>query len=159
MSARLSPLLRLLARAPVWLYRCGWGRLLDRRFLLLIHVGRKSGLRRETVLEIVDYREQGPEAVVVSGFGRDADWLRNIEARPEAEEVVIGRSRFAASHCILAADEAVRVLADYERRNRFVAPLVRFVLSRLLGWPYHGTDPERRRLAAQLPFVAFRPRS
>ncbi|MGE0257206.1 MAG: nitroreductase family deazaflavin-dependent oxidoreductase [Alphaproteobacteria bacterium] len=159
MSARLAPFRRLLLRAPASLYRRGWGCLLGRRFLLLIHAGRRTGLRRETVLEIVEYREQGPEAVVVSGFGRDADWLRNIEARPDAEEVMIGRSRFAASHRVLAADEAVRVVAGYERRNRFVAPVVRFVLSRLLGWPYHGTESERRLLAAQLPLVAFRPRT
>jgi deazaflavin-dependent oxidoreductase (nitroreductase family) len=158
MSARVSILLRRLLRAPALLYRCGWGRLLGRRFLLLIHVGRRSGSRRETVLEIVDYREPGPEVVVVSAFGRDADWLRNIEARPDAEEVMVGRSRFAASHRILASDEAVRVVATYERRNRLIAPVVRLVLSRLLGWPYHGSDAERRRLAAQLPFVAFRPR-
>lgn len=159
MSARLPFLRRRLLRAPVLLYRCGWGRLLGRRFLLLIHVGRRSGLRRETVLEVMDYRETGPEAVVMSGFGRDTDWLRNIEAHPDAEEVVIGRSRFAASHRILAADEAVRVVADYERRNRLFAPVVRFALSRLLGWTYRGSETERRRLAAELPLVAFRPRS
>jgi deazaflavin-dependent oxidoreductase (nitroreductase family) len=159
MSAHLSPLWRRLLRIPVLLYRRGWGELLGRRFLLLIHRGRRSGLRRETVLEIVDYREKGPEAVVVSGFGRDADWLRNIEAHPEAVEVVIGRRRFAASHRILAADEAGRVVAEYERRSRLVAPVVRLVLSRLLGWPYRGNEADRRRLAAQLPLVAFRPRS
>jgi deazaflavin-dependent oxidoreductase (nitroreductase family) len=159
MSARLSPGWRRLFRAPAFLYRHGWGWLLGRRFLLLIHVGRRSGLRRETVLEIVDYRESGPEAVVVSGLGRNADWLRNIEARPDAQEVMIGRSRFAASHRLLGTDEAVRVVAGYERRNRLIAPVVRSVLSRLLGWPYRGSDAERRRLAAQLPLVAFRPRA
>ncbi len=49
----------------------------------------------------------------------------------------------------------VRILADYERRNRLAAPVIRLVLSRLLGWSYDGT-PAARRLAVQaLPLVAF----
>ena len=53
--------------------------------------------------------------------------------------------------------DAVEVLLRYERRNRVVAPLVRGVLSRLLGWRYTGTDGDRRRAVAQLPLVAFTP--
>jgi hypothetical protein len=49
------------------------------------------------------------------------------------------------------------VLADYERRNRWIAPLVRWVLSRLVGWRYDGSDDAHRRLAGQLPLVAFQP--
>ena len=52
--------------------------MLGHRFLLLIHVGRRTGLRRHTVLEVMEYRREGPEAVVMSAFGRNADWLRNI---------------------------------------------------------------------------------
>ncbi len=50
------------------------------------------------------------------------------------------------------------VVARYERRNRLIAPIIRSVPSRLLGWRYQGSDDERRRLFAQLPLVAFRPR-
>jgi deazaflavin-dependent oxidoreductase (nitroreductase family) len=84
----------LLFRLPVYLYRwkCGW--LLGHRLLLLIHVGRHTGLRRHTVLEVVEYREEGPEAVVMSAFGPSADCLRNIEATPNPE-VVIGSKRLS----------------------------------------------------------------
>lgn len=44
-------------------------------------------------------------------------------------------------------------------RNRWLAPVVRLVLSRLLGWPCSGADGERRWLVAQLPLIAFRPMS
>ncbi len=70
--------------------------------MLLIHIGRRSGLRRETVLEVMEYRPTGPEIVVMSGFGRDSDWLRNIETGT-GEEVVIGRDHFGATHRILDA--------------------------------------------------------
>lgn len=123
--------------------------------MLLIQTGRRSGLRRETVLEIMEYRNQGPEAVVMSAFGPHADWLRNIEANP-FPEVVIGRERFVAVYRVLGEQEAMVVVIGYERRNWLVTPIVRSVLSRLLGWRYRGSEADRRRLVAQLPLVAFR---
>ncbi len=79
MTMALSPFWRRAFRLPIHLYHWGGGGLLGRRFMLLIHIGRRSGLRRETVLEVMEYRPTGPEIVVMSGFGRDSDWLRNIE--------------------------------------------------------------------------------
>jgi deazaflavin-dependent oxidoreductase (nitroreductase family) len=154
---RPSPVLRRLLRAPAALYRarCGW--LLGHRFLLLIHRGRRSGRRHRTVLEIIAYRADGPECVVMSGFGPDAQWLRNIAADP-APEIVVGTTRFTAAWRRLDTPEAVAALAGYEHRHRLLAPLVRRVLSRLLGWRYDGSDAARRRAVAALPLVAFRPR-
>jgi deazaflavin-dependent oxidoreductase (nitroreductase family) len=153
-ASRPNEVLRRLFWAPVYLYRwkCGW--LVGHRFLLLIHVGRRTGLRRYTVLEVMEYRKEGPEAVVMSAFGRNADWLRNIEATPCAE-VVIGSQHFVAAHRFLDEEEAMRVLIGYERRNWVIAPIIRAVLSRLLGWRYDGSTRARRRLVAQLPLIAF----
>ena len=150
--------LRRVFRAPVYLYRwkCGW--LLGYRFLLLTHIGRRTGLRRHTVLEVMQYREQGPEAVVLSAFGRNPDWLRNIEKTPDPE-VVIGSRCFVAAHRFLCEEEAVSVISDYEQRNRLIRPIIRLVLSRLLGWRYDGSPDDRRRLVTQLPVIAFYPRS
>jgi deazaflavin-dependent oxidoreductase (nitroreductase family) len=156
---RLNAVLRRLFRAPVCLYRWNLGWLLGQRFLLLIHIGRRTGLRRNTVLEVMEvmeYRKEGPEAVVMSAFGRNADWLRNIEATP-APEVVIGSQHFVVAHRFLDEEEAIRVITGYERRNWFIAPIIRAILSRLLGWRYDGSEGARRRLAAQLPLITFRP--
>ena len=147
--------LRWLLQAPVYLYRWRLGWLLGHRFLLLIHIGRRSGRRYSTVLEILEYRPKGPEMVVISAFGPNANWLRNIAANPNPE-VVIGSRHFIAAYRFLDQDEAARVLAGYERRNRFAMPIIRAVLKRLLGWHYDGSDEHRRRVAAQLLFVAFR---
>jgi deazaflavin-dependent oxidoreductase (nitroreductase family) len=152
---RPGPLLRLLFAAPVWLYRCGLGRLLGRRFILLTHVGRRTGRPRRTVLEVMEYRSSGPEFVVMCAFGRKAGWLRNIDATANAE-IMIGPDRFTVVHRVLDADEAVSVIAGYERRARFMAPVVRAVLRRLVGWRYDGSDAARHRLARQLPLIGFR---
>ncbi len=145
-------------RVPVYLYRWRLGWLFGKRLLLLTHIGRRSGLRRQTVLEVVEYRKEGPEAVVANGFGRDSDWLRNIEARP-GEEVTVGSQHFVASHRFLGEEEAMTVIQGYERRNRFIAPIVRRGFSWLLGWQYRGGESDRRRLVRQVPLLAFRPRS
>ncbi|HKW92211.1 MAG TPA: nitroreductase family deazaflavin-dependent oxidoreductase [Methylomirabilota bacterium] len=147
-----------LLRAPVYLYRWRLGWLLGHRCLLLTHIGRRSGLRRHTVLEVVEYRRDGPEVVVAAGFGPDSDWVRNIEANSSAEEVTVGSQRFVASHRFLREEEAVRVIESYEQRNRLIAPIVRRGFSWLLGWRYRGGASDRRRLVRQLPLIAFRPR-
>ncbi len=145
-------------RAPVYLYRWRLGWLFGRRCLLLTHTGRRTGLRRQTVLEVVDYRKEGPEVVVVNGFGPNSDWVRNIEAKPD-EEVTVGSQHFAASHRFLGEEEATEVMKDYEHRNWFIAPIIRLGLSWLLGWQYHGSDKDRRELVRRIPLIAFGPRA
>jgi deazaflavin-dependent oxidoreductase (nitroreductase family) len=121
-------------------WKCGW--LLGCRFLLLIYVGRRTGLRRYTVLEVVEYRKEGPEAVVMSAFGPAADWLRNVETTPNLE-VVIGSQRFIAAYRVLDEQEAGRVITGYEQRNWLIAPIIRLVLRHLLGWRYNGAPGNR----------------
>ena len=125
---------------------------------MVTHVGRRTGQRRYTVLEVMEYRKVGPEMIVMSAFGRNADWFRNIEAGPDPE-VAVGSRRFTARWRLLGKEEAIKVVAGYEGRNRFAAPIVRAVLSRLLGWRYDGSESGRSRLAEQLPLVAFRPKT
>jgi deazaflavin-dependent oxidoreductase (nitroreductase family) len=149
--------LRRLLRAPTWLFRAGLGPVFGSRFLMLTHVGRRSGRTYRTVVEVVG-RLPGGGFVVMAGFGARTDWLRNALAGG-AREVAVGRHRFAPEIRQLGQDEAAAVLAEYERRNRLAAPVVRAVLSRLVGWRYTGTDDERRRLVAALPLVALSPRT
>jgi hypothetical protein len=69
-----------------------------------------------------------------------------------------GRRRFQPVCRVLDEREAEAVLADYQRRNRWLAPVVRRVLSWLVGWRYDGGDDARRRLVHELPLVELRPR-
>ncbi len=124
--------------------------------MMLTHVGRRSGREYHTVLEVLHLDGPSKEVVVVAGLGRSADWYRNVQAHPPIE-VAIGRDRFRPAARDLDEYEAVAVLADYERRNWWVAPVVRRMLTWLVGWDYDGSDPARRRLVRALPLVAFRP--
>jgi deazaflavin-dependent oxidoreductase (nitroreductase family) len=147
---------RWLLRAPTAIYAARAGRLLGHRFLLLRHLGRRSGRAHATVLEVLSWDGASREAIVMSGFGPRAQWLRNVLVAGEAE-IEIGDERWAASVRSLGPSEAAAVLADYERRNRFALPIVRRVLSRLAGFKYDGSEGARRELVGRLPLVAFSP--
>ena len=79
-----------LMRMPRVLYRRGSGWMLGRTFLLITHVGRKTGRRRETVVMALAYDRATREAVVCSAWGPDAEWVRNLRAHP-ALQIQIGR--------------------------------------------------------------------
>lgn len=153
---RPGPIARRLLRAPAVLYDWNLGWLLGQRFVRLTHVGRRSGRRYQTMLEVIGRGANSSEVIVIAGLGRSADWYRNIQATPAAE-IAIGRLRYRPRFRVLEESEAFTTLADYERRNRLAAPVVRRALSWLVGWPYDGSDSCRRRLVAELPVVAFRP--
>ena len=92
----------------------------------------------------------------MSGFGPRSNWYLNVLAEG-AEEIEIGGLRFRPEVRRLKGREAIEAMADYERRNRLAAPMVRAVLSRLAGFHYDGTEDARRRLVEALPLVGFRP--
>ena len=87
--------LRMVLRLPLWLYRLRLGFLLGRRFLLLTHTGRKSGLARQAVLEVVRHDRATGTYVVASGWGEGSDWFRNIQKTPNVV-VTVGLEQFAA---------------------------------------------------------------
>lgn len=148
--------LREVLGLPVILYRLHLGWVLGHRFLLLVHRGRKTGIVRRVVLEVIGRDEARRESLVVAGWGTKTQWLGNVEAGG-AIEVLTGRERFRPEWRVLGQDEAVAALAAYERRNRWMRPVVHRALGYLLGWRYDGTDGARRRAMAQLRVVAFRP--
>jgi hypothetical protein len=70
----LGPTARKLLRAPARLYHWNLGWLLGRRFLLLTHVGRRSGRRYDTVLEVIARHSADDEFMVLAALGRSAQW-------------------------------------------------------------------------------------
>ena len=153
LSSKPTGALRLAFRLPIYLYRLDLGWLLAHRFLLLVHRGRKSGLLRETVLEVVHYNPATEESVVLSARGEKADWYRNVGATP-ALEVRTGGQRYVPEQRFLAPEENHAVISDYGRRH----PLAFRVFARVFGYPLGGTEAARREVACSLRLVAFRPR-
>ncbi|HJQ41575.1 MAG TPA: nitroreductase family deazaflavin-dependent oxidoreductase [Jatrophihabitantaceae bacterium] len=139
-------------RMPLFLYRHGWGRLLGRTFLLLVHVGRKTGQPHEMVAMVLGDDRHTGEVVICSGWGPDAAWLRNLHAQP-AKLICIGSERFNPEHRFLSEDEAVQVIAGFRARH----PRRVRLITAILGWGDLRDDDDLRWFVATHPFVAFRP--
>jgi len=139
-------------RTPSWLYHRDRGWMLGRTFLMLVHVGRKTGEPHGMVAMVLADDPDSGEVVICSGWGPDADWLRNLRAG-SAREVRIARERFVPEHRFLDEDEAVAVGAAFRQRH----PRRVWLASAILGWGDLRSDAVLRRFVQGHPFVALRP--
>ena len=152
LPSRPNRALGFLLRLPSYLYRFRLGGLLGHRFLLLTHRGRKSGLTRRTPLEVLQYDPHSRESVVLSAWGKKADWYRNIEASL-ALEVEIAGERYPPASRFLTPEEAYAVITEYAIRH----PLAARVLERVFGYPVTRSAACRRAFTGSVALVAFRP--
>jgi deazaflavin-dependent oxidoreductase (nitroreductase family) len=141
----------LLFRAPIYVYRSGLGWLFGDRLLLLNHVGRVSGNRYQTVLEVAA-READGNFVVASGWGANASWYRNVLRTPNVT-IQVGNRVMAVTAVPLREDEGAEIFARYASRHRRVA---KYVLPRVLGFSVDGSDADFRAVGRRMPFVRFR---
>ena len=140
---------RFLYRLPIQLYRIGLGGLFGSRFLLLRHKGRKTGLPREAVIEIIQQDEGGDRTFVVAAWGERSDWYQNIQAHPRVV-ICIGRKCREVLARTLPVDEARTLLLNYANRH----PTAARSLSRLLGYRIE-TQADFAELATSMPVVVF----
>ena len=139
-------------RVPLPLYRRGWGWLLGRTFLLLVHAGRKTGKPYSTIAMVLRYDPQTHEAVICSAWGQDADWIRNIRVCP-ALRVQIGRQSFTPEQRFLSREESLAVVAGFRRRHPGRLRLITWIL----GWGDLRSDTAARDFVSTRPFVSLRP--
>jgi len=153
-AQRPRGLLRLLFRLPVWLYRLGLGWLLGQRFLLINHVGRKSGKRYQTVVEVARRDPEEDAYVVASGYGPRADWYRNLRHHPDVT-IEVGRRTLDVRAHLLSPEESGEEMVDYARRH----PTAARNLIKLIGYDAPQKLEGYRQLGREnVPFVIFRPR-
>jgi deazaflavin-dependent oxidoreductase (nitroreductase family) len=143
---------RLLMRLPIWIFRlhCSW--LLGQRFLLLTHTGRKSGIARQTVLEVLQYQRASSIYYVLAAWAGKADWALNVEKTPDVV-VTVGGRRFKARATRISPEEGERFILEYARQH----PVARRVLPRLLGYRTDGTQEDFAALARLGTVFAFCP--
>jgi deazaflavin-dependent oxidoreductase (nitroreductase family) len=140
-------------RAPAFLYRMGLGWLLGHRFLMLTTRGRRSGLPRQTILEVVEWDSAQRAALVLAAWGARSDWVRNLEAGPPIA-VAIGRDRFRPTARRLGAEELEAALLRWRARHSWEAR----GLGAIVGVPAEALGtPEGSELLASVVAYQFRP--
>lgn len=146
--------LRLLLCFPIWLYRAHLSWLLGSRILLLTHRGRRSGLLRQTVVEVIQHDAATGTYFIASGWGEKSNWLRNLQKTPEVT-VQVSRQAFAATAGRLSHGAAQHALFTYAQHH----PAAFRMLARVLtGRRVQGSEEDCRTLAQSIPVVALRPR-
>lgn len=134
--------MRGLMRAPIRLYRAGWGWLLGRRFVMIEHLGRNSNEPRYVVVEVVD---RGRNVLrVASGFGPRAQWYRNLAANGVAYLSTGAATRVPAEVRLLDDAESRAVLDTYAKRHPIAWRVLGSVMTELSG-------------SAVVPVVEFTP--
>lgn len=143
---------RALFRLPVHLYRWRLGVLLGRRFVLINHVGRTTGLPRQAVVEVVARDAATGAVTVAAGFGAGSDWYQNLLAHPDAT-IQMGSRTIPVRAAPLTEDQAAEAMVDYACRH----PRAARALTRLLGFRVDGTEADYRAVGRRLPMVRFDP--
>lgn len=119
---------------------------------MLTHLGRKSGLERRTVLEVVDHDAGSQTYFVASGWGERSQWFQNLLAEPQAE-ITVGRRTSPVRATPLREDQAVRVFERYAA----VHPRAFKRLFKLMTGEEGESDSEScEKLAETVPAVALR---
>lgn len=139
-------------KLPLVLYRLRLGWLFGHRFMLLTHVGRRSGKVRQTVLAVLHFDAHTKELKAVSAWNA-SEWHKNIQAAP-ALQVETGLTRYTPVQRDLSAEEIAQLFVDF-RRDR---PLFSRMVCRIPGWKWDSSFDEFLELARTLRGVAFRPK-
>lgn len=148
-----SGFLRLLFRMPLLLYRMNLGFLLGDRFLMLTHTGRRSGLPRQAVIEVVDHDKETDTYYVAAAWRNKSDWYLNVLKNPEVK-VQAGNRRFEAEANQISSEEAQEVLWSYAQKHpTALRELTRLMLGEHLP-PTHATCVQ---LAESIPLIALVP--
>ena len=102
-------------KSPVLLYRLGLGWLFGKRFMLLTHIGHRSGKVRRTILAVLRFDPKTKEIMAISAW-RASDWYHNIQASP-ALQIETGFTRYAPVQRTLTPEEIATLFDEYRRKH------------------------------------------
>lgn len=148
-------LLRLGFRLPVYFYRLGLGCLMGKRFVLIHHVGRKTGLPRQAVVEVVEREPDSGRITVVAGYGEKAQWYQNLRSHPDII-IQVGKQEIPVTAAFISPEAGEEIMVRYYHRYGAVTG----ALFSLLGYSWDGSEDGLRLIARQhLRFIVFEPRN
>ena len=123
------------------------------RFLLLTHIGRKSGLKRQTVIEVVSHDETTGAYYVAAAWRNKSDWYRNIQQNPTVS-IQVGNRKFQACAEQVSKQEGEARLWDYARKH----PIAFGELVTVMLGEHLPVDKETcRKVAESVPIISLTP--
>jgi deazaflavin-dependent oxidoreductase (nitroreductase family) len=151
---RPNGLLKFFFKVPVWMYKIGFGgfeRLIGAQWMLITHIGRKSGKQYDSMVDVMDYNKVTDIYYIEAAYGTHADWVRNIQASPNFAARV-GRRKFTARAAPLSNKNAADMLVKFYREK----PAYTRSVMAMVGMKFNGEE-DLRALAPKLMLLAVKP--
>ncbi len=138
-------------KLPLILYQAKMGWIFGHRFMLLTHIGRKSGKVYRTVLAVLEFNPVTREIKAMSAWSA-CDWYLNLQVHP-AIQVETGFTRYAPAQRTLTAEEIATLFINYRNTH----PVFSRIVCRIPGWRIDSAYDEFVELARTLRGIAFTP--
>jgi len=154
LEKRPGPLLKFFFKAPLLMHKLGfggWERLVGAQWMLITTIGRKTGKRRETMVDVMEYDKATDTYYIEAAYGARADWYRNIQSNP-IFEAQVGRRKFKARAGALSTEGAGELLVRFYRQK----PAYTRSVMAIAGMKFNGED-ELRELGKNLTLLAVKP--
>ena len=143
--------LKVLLASPLILSKLHLTGLLGNRFVIITHLGRKTGRVYRTTVEVVRFEPTARAWTVAAAWGSPPAWYLNISARPALAIEAAGHRFPNPDQQTLHPSEAARALGEYVAKHRIAGP----VIARLLGWPSLASCGSIETITSVVPLVRF----
>lgn len=151
---RPNRFLKFFFKFPVLLHKIGlggWERLVGAQWMLISTTGRKTGKRREAMVDVMDYDKDTDTYYIEAAYGARADWYKNIQSNP-VFEAQVGRRKFKARAGTLSTEGAGEMLIQFYRHK----PAYTRSVMAMVGMKFKDED-ELRLLGKDLTLLAVKP--
>ena len=154
LEKRPSALLKFFFKVPLLMHKIGfggWERLIGAQWMLITTIGRKTGKRRETMVDLMDYDKANDTYYIEAAYGARADWYKNIQSNP-IFEAQVGRRKFKARAGALSTEGASEMLVQFYRQK----PTCTRSVMAMAGMKFNG-EYELREMGKNLTLLAVKP--
>ena len=154
LEKRPSALLKFFFKTPLLMHKLGfggWERLIGAQWMLITTIGRKTGKRRETMVDVMDYSEANDTYYIEAAYGTRADWYKNIQSNP-IFEAQVGRRKFKARAGALSTEGAAELLVRFYRQK----PAYTRSVMAMAGMKFKDEN-ELREMGKNLTLLAVKP--
>lgn len=148
--------LKFFFKFPLLLHKIGlggWEKIIGAEWMLIATTGRKTGKRRETLVDVMDYDKANDVYYIEAAYGARADWYRNIKKTP-VFEAQVGRRKFKAAANELDEKNIGEMLVRFFRRK----PAYTRSVMAMVGMKFKDED-ELREMGKRLTLLAVKPLS
>ena len=151
---RPNALLKFFFKMPLFMHKIGlggWERLIGAQWMFITTTGRKTGKRREAMVDVMDYDKATDTYYIEAAYGSRADWYKNIKSNP-VFEAQVGRRKFKARAEELTENDTGEMLVQFFRRK----PAYTRSVMAMVGMKFKDED-ELREVGKNLTLLAVQP--